>query len=270
MSKKRLPPDWDKPSGDNAKWFGRFKSFRVAEKKMQLQIWTYKPVITKKKLPLVVYLHGADGHGQEGEHLMMHDIGTMFVRDDIQKKYPCYVFAPQCSLGQHWGSEETVGFFVRCLKAFISDCKNVDNDRIYIYGYSAGGAGVLNLIKNLPGFFAGAVCICPATNSDGIESLSETPIWLIHAQDDEIIKESYGKGSNHLGTKELYELSVRSGWKHMHYTMLPAGYMKERYGVNPHCSWVYMSDSSHDEFTRWLFGLRRESAFGSIPSEQQL
>ena len=137
---------------------------------------------------------------------------------------------------------------------------HADPDRIYIYGYSAGGVGTLRLLKENPKVFAAGISICGATGKSDLDALKDKPLWLVHAADDGIVKASYQtqgqKELFHFGSRDLYELLADEAQK-LRYTEYPAGYMKAHYGVNPHCSWVAVSDEKNQEFGNWLFQQKR-------------
>lgn len=207
------------------------------------------------KVPLVVYLHGADAYGDDNEtHLELHDIGTVFFREDWQKKHPCFVAAPQIKAGDHWAHPTDNNRVCQIISELIAEYPEIDPDRIYIYGYSAGGVGVLGLLKTHPEIFTAAISICGATNLDGMDNLMSVPLWLIHAADDDIVRCTYRTGvaanSAWYGSRDIYAYFDK---KHpdLHYTEYPAGYMKGQYGVNPHCSWV--AAGADEEVKNWLF-----------------
>ena len=189
---------------------------------------------------------------------MMHDIGTMFAVDAWQKKHPCYILVPQYDRGQHWSMQETGSTVWALFAEVLRSQMDIDSGRIYIYGYSAGGVGTLRMVKEHPPFFAGAVSICGATGKSDLLHLKETPLWLVHAADDNIVKATY-RGPHtrelaHYGSRDIYDaLSPDAKDWDFHYTEYPQGWMKEHYGVNPHCSWVAVSDPANDAIREWLF-----------------
>lgn len=251
-----LPADWDKPSPENKILCDRFL-YDTYEHAGILPYRLFIPDCTEN-VPIVVFLHGADAYGNDNElQLSMHDIGTVFAADDWQKIHPCYVLAPQCRRGRHWAGlieGERVCALVNMLREKYD---NIDPERIYIYGYSAGGVGCLEMIKYHSVLFAGAVSICGATGWRDLKALTKTPIWLIHAEDDLIVKASYRTGegeSTHLGSRDIYE-ELKDIHQDLHYTEYKVGELKEKYGINPHCSWVL---AGRDERVKeWLFSTSR-------------
>ena len=258
-----IPIDWDKPSPGNDELCEKFEKDIYAG---QLPYRLYVPADYARTdaggsghatplYPLVIYLHGADAVGSDNEmHLSMHDIGTMFVRDEWQKRHPCFVLAPQCRRISE-RTYATVSDLICELTAQLRrDYPYIDADRIYLYGYSAGAVRTMRLIKEHPGMFAAAIPICGATDPLNCEPLLTTPIWMFHAADDDIVKVSYrtqpGTDPVYLGSRDIYDL-MKGDSVEMRYTEYPAGYMKEHYGVHPHCAWVPVSQSK--EAMEWLF-----------------
>jgi len=125
------------------------------------------------KLPLVMYLHGSGGQGDD--NLKQLGLGNIFgtrvwLLPENQKKYPCYVFVPQTDRG--WvrydpakldkgvyeiapGMGQGAGKALEVLEALRLEF-NIDERRIYVMGQSMGGAGTWNMITNRPQFFAAA------------------------------------------------------------------------------------------------------------------
>lgn len=256
-----LPRDWDQPSADNARLCALFQwnTYRGGETAMA---YRYYVPAGSDTVPLAVYLHGADAIGLDNElQLSMHDIGTMFARKSWQDSHPCYVLAPQCRSGLHWSMPPVRDTLQQAVEQFVSRNPRIDRRRIYVYGYSAGAVGLLELLKAYPDCYAAAVSICGATGPNRAEQLEKTPLWMIHAADDRIVKASYGDGGkeqpHYMGSRNLYSTMKRkSGWE-LKYTEYPEGFMETRYGVNPHCSWVAMSDPENPRYADWLFSHKK-------------
>ena len=272
-----LPTNWDKAGEGNDILCKRFQrnTFRQG-----IRTLPYRLFIPAKaagggagrgeggdKLPLVIYLHGADAAGDDNDiQLSMHDIGTYLARDDMQSRHPCYILAPQYGEMKHWAMPEIREPLWELLLKTIDTYDEIDSSRIYIYGYSAGGVGLLKLLKEHPGFFAAAVSICGATGLADIDNLLRTPLWMVHAADDTIVKSTYRTDSlqkpANLGSADIYAYfpnAERERGVDLRYTEYPAGHMSDRFGVNPHCSWVAVSDKGSTEIWEWMFLKRLKS-----------
>ncbi len=139
------------------------------------------------------------------------------------------------------------------VKELMDKYGNIDPKRVYIYGYSAGGVGCLEILKYHSEMFAGAVSICGATGWRDLNALTKTPIWLIHAEDDQIVKASYeaeDEKSPHLGSRDIYR-HLKDTHPELYYTEYKKGEMSAVYGINPHCSWV--PAGQYDTVKEWLF-----------------
>ena len=262
--KMLLPPDWDSAGEDNTKLCRLFERKACAAGEGCLPYRLFTPVSGGNgPLPLVVYLHGADAAGNDNEiQLSMHDIGTYLARDEMQRNHPCYILAPQYGSMQHWSMPDIRTALWKLISDLTEKDGKIDADRIYIYGYSAGGVGTLRIIKEHPGYFAAAICICGATGTWEIDNLLKTPMWMIHAADDRIVKATYHttetRELSNLGSHDIYEWYLKQKERNedvseMRYTEYPQGWMHEHYGVNPHCSWVAASDKRNNEIWEWMF-----------------
>ncbi|MBQ8970596.1 MAG: prolyl oligopeptidase family serine peptidase [Lachnospiraceae bacterium] len=254
------PEDWDKPSEHNIELCKQFSKEVYEINGFRLLYRFYQPGITgegSEKVPLVLYLHGADAVGKDNElPITMHDIGTMFARPSWQREHPCYVLAPQYGPSQYWSQETMKTAVMTLIEEMLSEHPEIDSGRLYIYGYSAGGVGTFRMLKEFPGRFRAAIAICGATGEEDMERLSDVPIYMIHAEDDEIVRVTYGSsqiyGKVHLGSRDIWG-RYKGVFSKLKYKELPAGYMKKTYGVNAHCSWVEVSDENKPEYREWLF-----------------
>ncbi len=247
----KLPPDWDEPSRDNKDLCDKF-IYETFDYSGTLSYRLYVPD-SYDMVPLILYLHGADAYGDDNElQLTMHDIGTTFARNEWQRQHPCYILAPQCNVGTRWSSLITQNRVCALIKSLTEKYSNIDDRRIYIYGYSAGGVGCFEILKLHPDIFTAAVPICGATGWENLKELTKTPIWMLHAADDMIVKASYKTDgfSTHLGSRDIYE-ELMGMHTDLHYTEYKVGELKEIYGINPHCSWVPAGQDK--EVKEWLF-----------------
>ncbi len=264
-------PDWDRPSVHNSERCAQFRFGKTGS-----LVYRYYLPQEPEGAPIVLFLHGADVVGNDNEsQLIYHDIGTMFAKKQWQEEHPCIIIAPQYGRGSYWSRNEIQNTIFTIIEDTAA-AYNADRSRIYVYGYSAGGVGCLSLLKSRPELFAAAIPICGATDTDGLGNLAKVPLWLLHAEDDGIVLCSYG--SMHLGSKDLFGKmahedrvqetkgkageTLYSAGENLRYTELPAGFMEREYGVNPHCSWVYMSDKNRPELREWMFSKRRDTAAG--------
>ncbi len=133
------------------------------------------------RLPLVVYLHGSGGQGDDNEkQLKLGNIfGTrVWLLPENQKMLP--------GLGQ--GTGMVLEVIEQLRREFP-----IDSQRISVTGQSMGGAGSWNIVTNRPGFFApAAICCGSRSPEDGTGSI-ETPVWNFHGEADQAVPVSLSR-----------------------------------------------------------------------------
>lgn len=162
------------------------------------------------KLPLVVYLHGSGGQGNDNlKQLALGNIfGTrVWLLPQNQKTFPCYVLAPQSDRG--WvrydpeklekgvfemvvGPGQGVQMALEVIDAVRHDF-SIDDERIYVMGQSMGGAGTWNMIASRPKFFAAAAICCGSISKDDGTASIETPVWNFHGDSDQTVPVSVSR-----------------------------------------------------------------------------
>lgn len=169
-------------------------------RKDSLRYQLFIPIQSEKiKLPLVVFLHGSGERGNDNEKQLKNGVRN-FVSVENQKKFPCFVLAPQCPLGQRWVEvdfrqpynrqpaeiSQPLGLVKELIDSLINH-SSVDRQRIYITGLSMGGFGTWDLIERYPGFFAAAVPVCGGGDELLAPKLVQIPIWAFHGKLDDVV-----------------------------------------------------------------------------------
>jgi predicted peptidase len=156
------------------------------------------------RLPLVLFLHGSGGLGTDNEKQM--GLGNIFgtrvwALPENQRRFPCYVVAPQTDRGWMRYGDPAPGDSVARVVPVLGDGArlaleivdglvkefHVDPGRIYVTGQSMGGGGTWHLTAQRPGFFAAAVACCGSAGNDRAESSASTPIWNFHGTADQTV-----------------------------------------------------------------------------------
>jgi predicted peptidase len=205
------------------------------------------------KLPLVVYLHGSGGLGDDNEkQLQLGNIfGTrVWLLPENQKHFPCYVVVPQTDRGwikydfsqQGEGpAKELPGFgdgnrLALEIVDHLSHEFPIDDRQIFITGQSMGGAGVWNMIANRPNVFAAAAICCGSVSSEDGTASVETPLWNFHGDSDQTVPVSL--------SRERMAARRKAGG-HPLYTEYP--------GVDHNVwQWAY----TEPELVKWIFSQR--------------
>src|SRR5262249_38935670 len=145
----------------------------------------FKPASTRGKLPLVLYLHGSGGAGDDNQKQLGlgNTFGTLsWTLAATQQRFPCFVLAPQTDRG--WAKYEDAGNgtarVVPGLRAGARPALEIgrsltrelpiDDRRIYVAGQSMGGAGVWNLVTHHPDTFAAAIVCCGSATPDQVSA----------------------------------------------------------------------------------------------------
>jgi predicted peptidase len=163
----------------------------------------FRPEATGK-LPLVIYLHGSGGLGDDNVKQMGSGniFGTrVWALPENQQRFPCYVVAPQTDRG--WvryapaspGDTESrvtpgLGDGARVALELVDALRRelaIDEQRLYVVGQSMGGAGAWHLTAQRPRLFAAAVICCGGVTSDSAAASIGTPVWNFHGDADETV-----------------------------------------------------------------------------------
>lgn len=146
-----------------------------------------------KKYPLILFLHGAGERGNDPEALKKHLLPTI-ASDEYQKKFPCFVIAPQCRSENRWSARrgensanEDMGpmmeMALQCVDEVVKEFP-VDENRLYLTGLSMGGYGSWDLAARQPNRWAAVVPICGGGDVANAEKLKNVPIWAVHGDAD--------------------------------------------------------------------------------------
>ena len=200
------------------------------------------------KLPLVVYLSGSGGLGDD--NLKQLGLGNIFgtrlwLLPENQQQFPCYVVAPQTDRGwakydmtQQEGGAKVVpglGDGSRLVLEIIDSLQHefpIDDRRIYVAGQSMGGAGVWNIIAARPGLFAAAIICCAGRSTENGTEAIDTPLWVFHGDADKTVPVSLTR--NRIAAR-------RKAGGHPIYTEYP--------GVDHECwEWAF----TEPELVKWL------------------
>jgi predicted peptidase len=136
---------------------------------------------SREKWPLLLYLHGGMGRGNDFKKLYWYPVPKMI----LEKKYdlPFIVVIPQCPEGKMWSDMELIK--VTELLKNIIECYKVDSSRVYAIGYSMGGNGVLALAYYAPDFFAAIAPMSGMSNTWWASQIKNIPSWFFHGVKDD-------------------------------------------------------------------------------------
>jgi len=172
---KLLTGDWERTEGHGLKYriFG--------ERKMK-----------KSKdvgYPLVVWLHGRGGDVMTPE---APGQARTFSSGDNFRKRPCFVISPQNPDQQGWNGAKADGV-VKIVEELLENLP-IDENRVYLAGYSMGGYGTFHILAQEPKLFAAGVPIAGGGNPNSASEMKKVPIWVFHGAKDPIVKVSQSQG----------------------------------------------------------------------------
>jgi poly(3-hydroxybutyrate) depolymerase len=158
----------------------------------------------RSKWPLVVYLHGAGSRGNDLNIVRREGLPGLV---EHGKKFNFILVSPQCPKNTGWSPELLVG-----LVQYLSSSLSVDQNRIYMTGYSMGGNGTWATAIYKPDLFAAIAPLAGGGNAELAERLVHIPIWAFHGEKDRVIPLK--------ATKEMVD-AVRKSGGNVKFTVYP-------------------------------------------------
>lgn len=230
----------------------------INEKRDTLLYQLLKPEIGlgEKKLPLVIFLHGAGERGTDNQKQLGNG-SFLFTNVENQKKFPAYVVFPQCPEEDYWASAKVdrsqmplrldfdytrpLTKSLQLVASLIEELKrneSIDANRIYIAGLSMGGMGTFELVHHYPSLFAAAIPICGGGDTSLFDKkAAKIPMWIFHGDADGVVEVKYSR---------MMVDRIKKYNEEIKYT--------EYKNVN-HNSWDYAF--KEPDFLRWLFSNKK-------------
>lgn len=141
---------------------------------------------SRKKWPVILFLHGAGEKGNDLEILKRHGIPKVVAE---QPEFPFVAVSPQCRERSGWRTHlDTIhSLLVSVLQTYPADPR-----RIYLTGISMGGNGAWSLAARFPTSFAAVAPVCGyGLRADGFPQkvcvLRDVPVWAFHGARDTIV-----------------------------------------------------------------------------------
>jgi predicted peptidase len=130
-------------------------------------------------LPLVVFLHGGYGKGDDLTQVLRFGLPQLLNTYDGNLgeliATPTYVLAPQCPGDLNWSAPEMQDRVIAMIDDAIAHF-NIDVDRLYITGVSMGGIGTWSLLGRYSTKFAAAIPMSGGGPSNQVPVLKEKPM----------------------------------------------------------------------------------------------
>ena len=114
--------------------------------------WIYTPKNASPGMPMIVYLHGGSGKGEDLELLMKSNSLPLYLRESRLGEIPAYIVMPQAGsdiLGWRDEAATLIGLIDYC-----EESCGIDLDNVSLTGHSMGGTGTWELAVLYPERFA--------------------------------------------------------------------------------------------------------------------
>ena len=141
--------------------------------------------ITSEGLPLLVFLHGSGGSGQDLRLLYADSTLPSFLTDGWLSPN-ALVLMPQCP-GDSW---DAIHADLMELIEYVAETKGADSERISITGFSLGGMGCFSMLTHYPEYFSAAAPLASKWNPSSCNVITSTPVHIYHGEFDEVMENS--------------------------------------------------------------------------------
>ena len=162
--------------------------------KLLYRLYRPKEAEAGKKLPLLLFLHGAGERGNDNRKQLKNCVANLL---KVLSANPCFLVAPQCPDGKrwvevHWGDprhdtpekpSDPMGLTIELLAALQKELP-VDAKRVYVTGLSMGGFGTWDVLVRCPDLFAAAIPVCGGGDDRRAAGIAKVPQWIFHGDKD--------------------------------------------------------------------------------------
>ncbi|MEN8661184.1 MAG: dienelactone hydrolase family protein [Lentimonas sp.] len=148
-----------------------------------LPFWFYadKKLEGRGEYPLVIVLHGRRDKAKEGDLFKVQGIATEWTKDAVYRRNPCFVVQPYYPPKGGWEKiPETIDDFIEDLVSNLP----IDQNRIYVVGFSNGAQGTFQTLARQPDWFAGAIAVAGPVSPKSVVGKIKAPIWCWVGEND--------------------------------------------------------------------------------------
>ncbi len=158
------------------------KSFFTTPEGAKMGYLLYREGEKKAGAPLLVYLHGGDGRGEDPDLFHNMQCLVQFIENgSVTIPEGTVVLSPQCGEDSNWAKEGEV------LKALIDrliETEELDLKRISLTGVSLGGMGTFTMGVAYPDFFSCLMPVCASVKPETCAVLTDVPVRIFHGTED--------------------------------------------------------------------------------------
>lgn len=156
----------------------------------QIKYWLYAPACPDEDMPLILYLHGGSGKGDDLELITAGDGLPRYLQEgEIAPR--AYVLIPQ--LAANYRGWVDAGDAVMELVGYVEGLYGIDENRVSLTGHSMGGTGAWQMALKYPDAFS---CVAPMSGSirmdqASVAALKDVPVWAFVGNKDNIVSPAY-------------------------------------------------------------------------------
>ncbi len=163
---------------------------------LNYRIFLPKSAPAGKKLPIVLFLHGAGERGNDNSSQLVHGVMPLITYGTATND-PAIILAPQCPGEMQWVNvpwdakshtmpvepSQPMKLALALLREKMKTLP-VDPARVYVTGLSMGGYGTWDAIQREPALFAAAMPVCGGGDTACAPTIKQIPIWAFHGDAD--------------------------------------------------------------------------------------
>lgn len=158
-----------------------------------LGYWLYTPENPTENMPLIVYLHGASGRGEDFNLVLADEDFPKYLQSGELGDVQAYVLIPQLPSDLQSWSDISDSLY-SLIQKIVSDF-SIDIENISLAGFSMGGTGVWELAVEYPDLFARIAPLAGSARGvlECVSLLKEIPVRAFVGADDTVITPNSSK-----------------------------------------------------------------------------
>ena len=149
--------------------------------------WLYAPENPTENMPLIVYLHGANGRGEDLNLVVADEDFPKYLQSGELGDVRAYVLIPQLPADLRSWSDISDSLY-SLIRKIISDL-SIDTENISLAGFSMGGTAVWELAAEYPDLFARIAPLAGSARGvlEQVSALQEIPVRAFVGAADTVI-----------------------------------------------------------------------------------